>query len=74
MNTSLLFVKVKIEVKQEEQLRFHQVDLGDVEELGIDCPVFILRGRVVDVLCGDNEGSQEDTVTCTRNTYGSRVT
>ena len=40
--TGLLFVKVKIEIKQKEQLSLHKVDLGGAEELGIDSPMFIL--------------------------------
>ena len=31
VNTSLFLIKVKIKVKQEEQLRFHEVNLGNVE-------------------------------------------
>lgn len=42
------------------------------EESGVACPVLVLRRRVIEVLCSDNEGGKEDAVSCARHALGGR--
>lgn len=69
----LFFVVAKIEVKQEEQLLFHQVDLGGVEENRVTSPVLVLRGRVVEIFRGDNEGCKEDAMPRARHAFVNKI-
>lgn len=59
----------QIPAEQVQELLLHQVDFGQAEaeavvaaDSGVAGPVLVLRGGVVKVLGGENEGSEEDTV------------
>jgi len=52
----------EIIVENVEKLLLHEVDLGKREEASVALPVHVLRGRVVEVLCGANEDGEEDTM------------
>lgn len=57
-----VLVDAKVVVEQVEKLLLHQVDLGLRKESAVARPMLVLRGRVVEVLCGNDEGSKENTV------------
>lgn len=42
------------------------------EEGGVFRPVLVLWRRVVEILCGDDEGGEEDTVSGARHAFGGR--
>lgn len=65
----VLLGDAQVPIQQEEELAFHEVDLGEgeaevVEPLhcGVTGPVFVLGARVVEVLGGEDEGGKEDAV------------
>jgi hypothetical protein len=62
-----LFVKSKVIVEKIEQLFFHQVNLGDVEEDGIAGPVDILGRRIVEILGGDDQSRKKHSMAGTRH-------
>lgn len=66
----LLLFDSEIVVKKVEELLLHQVDLGLREKSSVLGPVLVLGRRVVEVLGGDNEGSEEDTVTGAMHALG----
>lgn len=62
-------VDLEVPVEEEEELLFHEVHFGDGEaevgkapDDGVPRPVLVLRGAVIEVLCGEDESSQEDSV------------
>ena len=63
------FGHVEIPVEEAKKLLLHKVDLGDAEaevvvttDRGVASPVLVLGRGVVEVLCRENERSEEDTV------------
>jgi len=63
------FGHVKIPVEEAKKLLLHEVDFGDAEaevvvttDRGVASPVLVLGRGVVEVLCRENERSEEDTV------------
>jgi hypothetical protein len=67
----------QIKVKQEQQLSLHQIDLGQGESEAfktlyrcVSRPVFVLWTRIIQVLCGKDQRSEEDAVDRTSHTLG----
>lgn len=67
------FVETQVKVQEEEKLSFHKINLGDLKILCVNGPVFIFRRRVMQVLGGDNQGSEKDAVAGTWNTCGGFI-
>lgn len=69
MHEEIFLVDASVPVQQEEQLALHQVDFwqGEAEAIktldgSVSRPVLVLRAGIVQVLGGEDEGSQEDAV------------
>ena len=69
----------EVPVEEEEELLFHQVDLGEGEAEavvsshgGVSGPVFVLGGGVVEVLRGEDERGEEDSVHGAPHALGHR--
>lgn len=63
-------VDSKIVVQQIEQLLFHQVDFRLGEHLSVSTPVLVLGTRIVEVLRGDDQCGEEDSVSGAGHTLG----
>ena len=79
MGEQIILSDPQIEVKKKQQLSFHQVHLSQREPKAfetLDCcvsgPMFVLRARVVQVLCSENERSKEDPVHRAPHTLSDR--
>jgi len=71
MGVKILWPDSQIPIEQEQELLLHQIHLGDGEtEVGkaadrsVSSPVLVLGRRVIQILRGEDEGSQEDPVHC----------
>lgn len=71
VNHELVLLDSEVVVEQIEKLLLHEIDLGLREESGVVSPVLVLGRRVVEVLGGDDEGSEEDTVTSAVHALGN---
>lgn len=75
----VLLRDTSLPIQQEEQLTFHQVDLGQREaksfeslHSGVTSPVLVLGARVIQVLGGENERGEEDPVDGASHALGNR--
>lgn len=71
-------VDSEIPVEKEEELFFHEIYFGDGEaevgeapHAGVARPVLVLRRAVVEVLCGEDERGQEDSVDGAAHAFGN---
>lgn len=64
MEEELVLVDAEVVVEEVEELLLHEVDLCLGEEGAVAGPVLVLWRRVVEVLCCDDEGCEEDAVAC----------
>lgn len=71
----VLFSDTKVPLKQSKKLLLHEVDLGQAEakiietaDGSVSCPVLVLWGRVVEILCSKDKRCKEDAV---RSTFHS---
>lgn len=69
----------EVEVEEVEQLSFHEVDLDQTKakavvtlDAGVSGPVLVLGTRVVDILGGKDQGSEEDAMNCATHALGNR--
>lgn len=67
---NLLLGDGEVVVEEEEELLLHKVYLLLGEHLRVAAPMLVLWGRVVEVLGGDNESGQENTVTSAGEAFG----
>jgi len=58
------FVHSEIEIEEEEELSFHEVDFGEREDGSVSSPVFVLGRRVCETF--GNKGD-ESPATCARS-------
>lgn len=79
VDVQILGVDAQVPVEKKEQLLLHEVDFGDgkakVVKAGdgtVPRPVLVLGRRVVEVLRGKNERSQEDAVGGAWHALGNR--
>jgi tRNA-binding EMAP/Myf-like protein len=79
VEVKILWVDAKVPVEEEEKLLLHEVDLGDGEakvlvaaDSTVPGPVLVLGRGVVEVLCSEDEGSQEDSVDGASHALGDR--
>lgn len=79
MCKEVLLGNSKVPVQQEQQLLLHEIHFGvgkpkplTILHQRITRPVFVLRGRVVQVLGGENESGQEDAMNSTPHALGNR--
>lgn len=64
-------VDLDVPVEKHQQLSFHQVDVFSSEKpVGVLGPVLVLWGGVVEVLGGDDEAGEEDSVSGARQALG----
>lgn len=67
----LSVVDLDVPVEEHQQLSFHQVDVFSSEKpVGVLGPVLVLWGGVVEVLGGDDEAGEEDSVSGARQALG----
>lgn len=69
VGVEVVLCDAEVPVEEVEELLLHEVDLvvGEAEALvaadgGVAGPVLVLWRRVVEVLCGEDEGGEEDAV------------
>ena len=69
MVVQIVFGDSQIPVEKTEKLLLHEVDFGQAEAKVVEAsngsvprPVFVLGRGIVQVLCCQNEGSEEDAV------------
>jgi hypothetical protein len=79
ISQKVLLGDTSLPIQQEEQLTFHQVDLGQREaksfeslHSGVPSPVLVLGARVIQVLGGEDERGEEDPVDCASHALGNR--
>lgn len=66
----LVLVDREVVIHQVEQLFLHQVHFLLAKHLRVTTPMFVFRGRVVEVFRGDNKRREEDAMPCARHTLG----
>ena len=79
VSVKVLWGDAQIPVQKEEELLLHEVHLSDREAEALETtngritsPMLVLGRRVVEVLCGKDEGGKEDAVYCTAHAFSNR--
>ena len=70
VDNNLVLGDGEIVIEEVEQLFLHEVDLCLGEHLGVSTPVFVLGRRIIEVLGGDDESGEEDSVSGAWHTLG----
>ena len=78
MEEEILLGNSGVEVQQVQHLPFHQVDLSQAKtksfetfDRGISCPVLVLGAGIIEVLCCQDQGGEEDSVHGTAHALGN---
>lgn len=69
----MVLVEAEIVIEEVEELFLHEVDLCDVEEDCVFCPVDVFWGRVIEVFCGYDKDCEEDAVSGAGHAYGGMI-
>jgi len=67
----VFLVNPEIEIRQEQELAFHQIHFGRRKEGGIFGPVLVLWRRIIQVLGRDNESGEKHAMPCAMHALGN---